>query len=118
LVDSPPDKEYHKDCYLAIEAKSMTVSGQRPLYFSSHFSDHGRKHQIERMAEFLEKTGRRGQFAVELKEKPKREAFILPFSQIYDIWSDLNAGVPLNIIRSGKPLIWEGTFSKGQYKLS
>jgi len=96
----------------------MTVSGQRPLYFSSHFSDHGRKPQIQRMADFLEKTGRRGYFAIQLVEKPKREAFFLPFSQVYDIWSDLNAGIPLNIIRSGKPLIWEGTFSKGQYKLS
>jgi hypothetical protein len=112
LIDSPE----RNPNYCAIECKSLTLSGQRTkLYFSSHFSDSGKKHQIERMKDFLNKTGRRGHLAVELKNKPHRKAYILDFAPVYDLWADLLPGVTLDMIKEGHPLVWHGNWSKGYY---
>lgn len=64
LVDSG-----NPDLYLGIEYKSISVEkGATALYFKQHFTtDKKGQHQIERISEFLEKTGRRGFLAVELR---------------------------------------------------
>lgn len=63
LVDSR-----HWKFYLAMEVKSISVEkGARALYFSQHFSKHGSAHQVERISEFLKRSGRWGLLAVELR---------------------------------------------------
>lgn len=111
LIDSPP----RTDHYDAVECKSLTLNGRKPLYFSSHFSDSGKKHQIDRMKDFLDQTGRRGLLAVELNNKPNREAYIIDFKILYSLWTSHAPSVPLDTIRSGKPLTWNGTWAKGSY---
>jgi len=77
LVDSPI-----KDYYLGIECKSIsTEKGTNTLYFTQHFSKK-REHQVERIARFLEKSGRKGLLAVELRQGSghAREAHIIPWN--------------------------------------
>jgi hypothetical protein len=94
----------------------MRVDGQRPLYFSSNFSDKGLKHQIERMYEFCELTGRHGVLAVEIYKKPEyRQAFLIPFQEVFVLWKNNKSGISLKTIRHGTPLEWRGTYSKGYY---
>lgn len=111
LVDSRDQK-----FYLAIECKSMKVDGQRPLYFSSNFSNKGLKHQIDRMEDFCTITGRHGVLAVELYNKPRsRDAFLVPFHEVFVLWKYGKSGLPLKTIRHGTHLGWCGTYSKGYY---
>ena len=64
LVDSP-----HREYYLAIECKSLTLStGVKRLYFTQHFTtDKEGIHQIEKISQFIKKSGRTGLVVVELK---------------------------------------------------
>lgn len=107
LVDSL-DRKY----YQAIECKSMRIKNKKVLYFSERFSDKSKKyrHQIDRMHDFCTITGRAGYLAVELISKQK-EAFILPFDIVFELFSDLKPGVPLTTIREGVPV----PRSHGQY---
>lgn len=80
LVDS-----LNPDFYLAIENKSIsTAKGASALYFSQHFTES----QVPRLSEFLEKSGRRGFLAVELKRGTgrKREAHAVPWSDVLERW--------------------------------
>jgi len=81
LVDS-----LDPDLYLGIECKSISVDkGANALYFSQHFTvDKRGVHQIERISEYLNKSGRRGFLAVELRlgTGHGREAYMVP-------WEDL-----------------------------
>ncbi len=53
----------HPDKYIAIECKSVNFKKTKKLYFSQHFSNN----QIERESEFLDKSGRDGFLAIELR---------------------------------------------------
>ncbi len=81
LVDS-----LNPDFYLGIECKSISVDkGANALYFSQHFTvDKKGVHQIERISDYLNKSGRRGYLAVELRfgTGKGREAYMIP-------WEDL-----------------------------
>jgi hypothetical protein len=57
LVDS-----INPDLYLGVECKSISVEkGACALYFSQHFTtDKNGKHQIVRISDYLQSTGRRG----------------------------------------------------------
>ena len=112
LIDSR-----EKKWYCAIEAKSRQLNkGKSSLYFSS-FSDAGDTPQMERLHNFCGITGRKGYLAVELWDKKTkgREAYLLELKKVYPLWLKGDAGIPFEVIRKGKPLKWEGKYSKGRY---
>ncbi len=78
LVDS-----LNPDYYLGIECKSISVEkGANALYFSQHFTvDKNGAHQIQRISDYLNKSGRRGYLAVELRfgAGKGREAYMIPW---------------------------------------
>jgi len=93
LVDS-----LNPDFYLAIENKSIsTAKGAGSLYFSQHFSDD----QVPRLSDFLEKSGRTGYLAVELKRGTgkKREAYVIPWSDVESKFGSDEPGFPVDEIR-------------------
>ena len=81
LVDS-----LNPDYYLGIECKSISVDkGANALYFSQHFTvDKKGVHQIERISDYLDKSGRRGYLAVELRfgTGKGREAYMVPWEEL------------------------------------
>ncbi|WP_243684341.1 hypothetical protein [Methanosarcina barkeri] len=81
LVDS-----LNPDLYLGIECKSISVDkGANALYFSQHFTvDKNGIHQIERISNYLNKSGRRGFLAVELRlgTGHGREAYMIPWNEL------------------------------------
>lgn len=92
LVDSP-----HQQYYLGIENKSVKTSSSNKLYFSQHFSENDDGHQIDRISDFLQRSGRRGYLAVELKRgrgKPRR-AFLVPWDSLERRWNEGHVGIPL-----------------------
>ena len=94
LVDSP-----HETFYLAIENKSVKVSSTNKLYFSQHFSRSENGHQVERISDFVERSGRNGYLAVELKRgrgKP-RKAFMVPWGEVRR-WYREASGIPLEAL--------------------
>ncbi len=96
LVDSK-----HDMFYLAIENKSVKTDSTGKLYFSQHFSSSDGGHQVERISEFLERSGRKGYLAVELKRgrgKP-REAYIVPWETVKEKYEDGEPGLSLGEIR-------------------
>ncbi len=96
LVDSP-----HKTFYLAIENKSVKTSSTNKLYFSQHFSNSEEGHQIERITEFLNKSGRTGFLAVELKRGKgrSRKAFMLPWETIKTRFESGEKGISIEEIK-------------------
>lgn len=95
LVDSKHDKYY-----LAIENKSIDVSSRTKLYFSQHFSNNG-KHQIETISDFIEKSGRSGFLAVELRRgrgKP-RKAFIVPWRVLKGKYDSDEVGISIEELK-------------------
>lgn len=100
LCDVLVDSE-HDMFYLAIENKSVKTSSTNKLYFSQHFSVSDGGHQVERISDFLDKSGRKGLLAVELKRgrgRP-REAYIVPWSVIREKYENGEAGLHLDEIR-------------------
>lgn len=81
LVDS-----LDPDYYLGIECKSISVEkGAKALYFTQHFTeDKNGIHQIDRMQEFLNASGRRGFLAVELRfgSGIQKEAYAIPWADV------------------------------------
>ncbi|MGB9930039.1 MAG: hypothetical protein ACPK85_16860 [Methanosarcina sp.] len=81
LVDS-----LNPDLYLGIECKSISVEkGANALYFTQHFTmDKKGVHQIERISNYLNKSGRRGFLAVELRLGAgcSREAYMIPWEEL------------------------------------
>ncbi|WP_269850660.1 hypothetical protein [Methanosarcina horonobensis] len=81
LVDS-----LDPDLYLGIECKSISVDkGATALYFSQHFTvDKKGVHQIDRISDYLNKSGRRGFLAVELRlgMGHGREAYMVPWEEL------------------------------------
>jgi hypothetical protein len=83
LVDS-----LNPDYYLGIECKSISVDkGAKALYFTQHFTtDKNGAHQIDRISDFLRRSGRTGFLAIELKMGAghSREAYIIPWNVLND----------------------------------
>jgi len=99
------DRKY----YLGVECKSISLAkGTSKLYFSQHFSDG----QIERINRFLEKSGRAGWLAVELKKGKGhlREAHLVPWKEVIDKKSSGEKGLSVEGIKGymGAELIREG----------
>ncbi|ADI74874.1 conserved hypothetical protein [Methanohalobium evestigatum Z-7303] len=83
LVDS-----LDPDYYLGIECKSISVDkGANALYFTQHFTtDKNDMHQINRISDFLNKSGRTGFLAVELRMGSgcSRKAHIIPWTELVE----------------------------------
>jgi Holliday junction resolvase len=96
LVDSK-----HDTFYLAIENKSVKTSSTNKLYFSQHFSESKNGHQIERITDFLNRSGRRGYLAVEFKRGrgKARKAYMVPWEVLLDYYESDEAGMPLEEIQ-------------------
>jgi hypothetical protein len=107
LVDS-----LNPDLYLGIECKSISVDkGANALYFSQHFTvDKNGIHQIERISNYLNKSGRRGFLAVELRLGPGhgREAYMVPWNELEKKYFDKDLKLTLQEIRSFPKIKREG----------
>lgn len=96
LVDSP-----HDMFYLAIENKSVKTKSTNKLYFSQHFSVSDGGHQVERISDFVDRSGRKGFLAVELKRgvgRP-RKAFMVPWTDVREKYESEEAGFHLDEIK-------------------
>ncbi|MFB6292164.1 MAG: hypothetical protein ABEI58_02105 [Candidatus Nanohaloarchaea archaeon] len=105
LVDSP-----HEMFYLAIENKSVKTSSTNKLYFSQHFSSSKNGHQVERISEFLDRSGRKGLLAVELKRgrgRP-REAYLVPWTEIRRRYENDEAGMHIDEIKEHPEILRSG----------
>lgn len=105
LVDSK-----HDMFYLAIENKSVKTSSTNKLYFSQHFSMSDGGHQVERISDFLDRSGRKGFLAVELKRgrgKP-REAYMVPWEIIRRKYREDEPGLSIEEIRQHPELLRSG----------
>lgn len=93
LVDSE-DPAY----YLAIENKSIKTSASNKLYFSQHFSESDKGHQVDRITDFVERSGRRGYLAVELKRGRgrQRRAFMIPWRALRRRYEEDAVGIPID----------------------
>lgn len=107
LVDS-----LNPDLYLGIECKSISVDkGANALYFSQHFTvDKKGTHQIERISDYLNRSGRRGFLAVELRLGPGhgREAYMVPWKELEKEYLSQNLKLTLQEIRSFTEIRREG----------
>jgi hypothetical protein len=107
LVDS-----LNPDLYLGIECKSISVDkGANALYFSQHFTvDKNGVHQIERISDYLNKSGRRGFLAVELRMGAgyNREAYMIPWDELEKEYLAQNLKLTLEEIRSFPEIKREG----------
>jgi hypothetical protein len=107
LVDS-----LNPDLYLGIECKSISVDkGANALYFSQHFTvDKNGIHQIERISNYLNKSGRRGFLAVELRlgTGHGREAYMIPWNELKKKYFDKDLKLTLQEIRSFPEIKREG----------
>lgn len=92
LVDSQ-----HPEYYLAIENKSISLKSRKKLYFSQHFSTEP-KHQVERISQFLRRSGRKGYLALEVKRGrgKARKAYLLPWDFIKQRYEGDACGVPVD----------------------
>lgn len=93
LVDST-----HPCFYQAIECKGLKEDCNNKIYFSSHFSENDEGHQIERMKDFCERSGRAGYLAVEIKRgrgKPKT-AYLIPWTVLESYYYDDMPGISLS----------------------
>ncbi len=82
LVDSR-----HWRYYLAMEVKSISVEkGTKALYFSQHFHQarNGEDNQVDRISDFLKRSGRIGFLAAELRRGPGRPvgAHLVPWRDV------------------------------------
>lgn len=96
LVDS-----FNPDFYLAIENKSLKTSSSNTLYFTQHFSESKEGHQVERITDFLHRSGRRGFLAVELRRgigKP-RKAFMIPWKEVNNAYVSGEKGFSVEKIK-------------------
>ncbi len=96
LVDSP-----HEMFYLAIENKSVKTSSTNKLYFTQHFSESDGGHQVERISDFVDRSGRRGFLAVELKRGRgrSRKAYMVPWKAVRSSYRDDDTGLHIDEIQ-------------------
>ena len=99
LVDS-----INPDLYLGIECKSISVEkGASALYFSQHFTvDKRGVHQIERISDYQNSTGRRGFLAVELRHGTgkTRTAHLIPWNDVERRYLDQSLKISIDEIRT------------------
>ncbi|MFB6241825.1 MAG: hypothetical protein ABEJ36_03425 [Candidatus Nanosalina sp.] len=93
LVDSP-----HEMFYMAIENKSVKTSSTNKLYFSQHFSESKNGHQVERISDFVDRSGRRGFLAVELKRGRgrARKAYMVPWVEVREAYQKGESGIHID----------------------
>lgn len=107
LVDSSEDS-----LYLAIEAKSIKAHKNNKLYFSQHFSENEEAHQVERISNFIKRSGRLGLLCLELKHgrgKP-RECYMLPWHHIQEEYENNGVGLTIEeITEKGQEVKREGS---------
>lgn len=109
LCDVLVDSE-HEMFYLAIENKSVKTSSTNKLYFSQHFSNSKDGHQVERISEFVRKSGRTGFLAVEMKRgrgKP-RKAFMVPWRVVDEKYRNGDSGLHLDEIQEYPEILRNG----------
>ncbi|MFB6174566.1 MAG: hypothetical protein ABEJ87_01150 [Candidatus Nanohalobium sp.] len=96
LVDSK-----HETFYIAIENKSVKTSSTNKLYFSQHFSHSKNGHQVERISDFIDRSGRNGFLAVEFKRGrgKARKAYMVPWSKVREAYEAGEPGLHLDDIR-------------------
>ncbi len=101
LVDS-----IRPEFYLAIENKSISTSATNKLYFSQHFSESEDGHQVERISEFLRRSGRTGFLAVEVKRGRgrQRKAFLVPWKQVEELYNDNVPGIAIDDLEQHREL--------------
>ncbi len=96
LVDS-----FNPDFYLAIENKSLKTSSADKLYFSQHFSKTDEGHQVERIDDFVHRSGRKGFLAVELRRgtgRP-RKAYMIPWNEVMERFENGGKGFSVEEIK-------------------
>jgi len=110
LVDSPQSRYY-----LAIECKSLDARKTRTLYFSQHFNSAGKGHQIERESQFLQKSGRTGLLAVELRRGPgkPKTAHLVPWSMLQERFSSGGVGLTVEELKTQPAIARRG----GEYEI-
>lgn len=96
LVDSP-----HETFYLAIENKSVKTDSTNKLYFSQHFSKSDKGHQVERISDFIDRSGRKGYLAVEFKRGrgKSRKAYMIPWEDLREAYENGESGLSLEKIQ-------------------
>jgi hypothetical protein len=101
LVDSP-----HPRYYMAIECKSLNARKAKTLYYSQHFSAASGIHQIERIDQFIESSGRRGILAVELRRGPgkPKTAHLVPWRRLIEGFRSERPGLLVEEIEAHPPL--------------
>lgn len=92
LVDS-----IRPEFYLAIENKSISTSATNKLYFSQHFSESEDGHQVDRIDDFLRRSGRKGFLAVEVKRGRgrQRKAFLIPWKRLKERYDAGDPGISI-----------------------
>ena len=100
LCDVLVDSE-HEMFYLAIENKSVKTSSTNKLYFSQHFSQSKGGHQVERISDFVDRSGRRGFLAVELKRGRgrARKAYMVPWRAVREAYEAGETGLHIDEIQ-------------------
>ncbi len=93
LVDS-----IRPEFYLAIENKSISTKATNKLYFSQHFSESDDGHQVDRITDFLRRSGRNGYLAVEVKRGRgrQRRAFLVPWKHLRERYENGEKGVHID----------------------
>jgi Holliday junction resolvase len=104
LVDSP-----HEMFYMAIENKSVKTSSTNKLYFSQHFSESKNGHQVERISDFVDRSGRRGFLAVELKRGRgrARKAYLVPWEAVREAYQAGESGLHIDDIQDYPEILRE-----------
>jgi len=97
LVDSPLSRYY-----LAIECKSLDARKAKTLYFTQHFSVASGVHQIERIDQFIESSGRRGILAVELRRGAgkAKTAHLVPWKRVMASFRSERPGISVEEIEA------------------
>jgi len=107
LVDSPL-----REFYCGIECKSVSQEkGTNALYFSQHFTTtRNGSHQIERITDFLRRSGRIGFLAVEIRKGSgkSRTTFLIPWKEVERRFNSEESGLPLREIEKYPELRREG----------
>ena len=101
LVDSSDRR-----LYLGIECKSISAAkGATALYFSQHFSVNKRgEHQATKMQEFIQKSGRTGYLAVELRmgSGKSKAAYFVTWPDVWRRYSEGQVGFSVEEIKGSK----------------
>jgi hypothetical protein len=79
----------------------VKTSSTNKLYFSQHFSKSDEGHQVERISDFVDRSGRRGFLAVELKRGRgrSRQAYMVPWSSVREAYQQGDTGLHIDEIK-------------------